>query len=75
MQVAHDKTFGSLAAIFPIRTEAEAVLLANEAEYGLAGYFSSKDISHMMRVARNLQCGMVWVNTGLRAHPRHHLVV
>lgn len=65
MQVAHDETFGPLAAIFPFRTEEEAVQLANDTEYGLASYFFSRNISRVMRVARKLQCGMVGVNTGL----------
>ncbi|KAK6227419.1 hypothetical protein QIS74_00974 [Colletotrichum tabaci] len=65
MEVAHDETFGPLAAIFSFKTEAEAVELANATEYGLAGYFFSKDISRVMRVARRLECGMLGVNTGL----------
>lgn len=65
MAVATDETFGPLAAIFPFTTEAEAVALANDTELGLAGYFFSKDIGTVMRVARKLQVGMVGVNTGL----------
>jgi succinate-semialdehyde dehydrogenase/glutarate-semialdehyde dehydrogenase len=65
MEVAHDETFGPLAAIFPFSTEDEAVRLANDTEYGLAGYLFSKNLSRVMRVARKLQCGMVGVNTGL----------
>ncbi|GKT83819.1 succinate-semialdehyde dehydrogenase [Colletotrichum tofieldiae] len=65
MEVAHDETFGPLAAIFSFKSEAEAVELANATEYGLAGYFFSKDISRVMRVAKRLECGMLGVNTGL----------
>ncbi|KAE9993151.1 hypothetical protein EG327_006330 [Venturia inaequalis] len=64
MLVANDETFGPLAPIFSFETEAEAVKLANETEFGLAGYFFSKDIGRVMRVARKLECGMVGVNTG-----------
>lgn len=65
MQVAYEETFGPLAAIFAFSDESEAIRLSNDTEYGLAGYFFSRDISRVMRVARQLQCGMVGVNTGL----------
>ena len=65
MDVAFDETFGPLAAIFSFDTEEEALQLANDTEFGLAGYFFSKDIGRVMRVAQKLECGMVGVNTGL----------
>jgi succinate-semialdehyde dehydrogenase/glutarate-semialdehyde dehydrogenase len=64
MKVATEETFGPLAAIFEFDTEDEAVELANDTEFGLAGYFFSKDVGRVLRVARQLQCGMVGVNTG-----------
>ena len=64
MQVATDETFGPLAPIFEFETEAEAISLSNDTEFGLAGYFFTKDIGRVMRVARALQCGMLGVNTG-----------
>jgi succinate-semialdehyde dehydrogenase/glutarate-semialdehyde dehydrogenase len=64
MLVANDETFGPLAPIFYFETEAEVVKLANDTEFGLAGYFFSKDIGRVMRVAKKLQCGMVGANTG-----------
>lgn len=64
MLVARDETFGPLAPVFEFVTEADAIRLANDTEFGLAGYFFSKDISRCMRVARKLQVGMVGVNTG-----------
>jgi succinate-semialdehyde dehydrogenase / glutarate-semialdehyde dehydrogenase len=64
MLVAKDETFGPLAPIFTFETEAEAVKLANDTEFGLAGYFFSKNIGQVLRVARKLQVGMVGVNTG-----------
>ncbi|OHW93432.1 succinate-semialdehyde dehydrogenase (nadp+) [Colletotrichum incanum] len=65
MEVAHDENFGPLAAIFSFKSEAEAVDLANTIEYGLAGYFFNKDISHIMRIARHFSYRMLGVNTGL----------
>jgi succinate-semialdehyde dehydrogenase/glutarate-semialdehyde dehydrogenase len=64
MLVASDETFGPLAPIFSFETESEAIDLANGTEFGLAGYFFSKDINRIMRVAQKLQVGMVGVNTG-----------
>lgn len=63
MQVATDETFGPLAAIFEFSTEEEVIELANSTEFGLAGYFFSNDASRVLRVARQLECGMVGVNT------------
>ena len=65
MEVAKDETFGPLAPIFSFSTESEALSLANDTEFGLAGYFYSKDVSRVLRVGRQLQCGMIGVNTGL----------
>ncbi|KAK2806494.1 hypothetical protein FQN50_005777 [Emmonsiellopsis sp. PD_5] len=65
MAVARDETFGPLAPIFPFDSEEEVLAMANDTEFGLAGYFFSQDLSRVFRVARKLECGMVGVNTGL----------
>lgn len=64
MLVAREETFGPLAPIFSFDTEAEVIKMANETEFGLAGYFFSKDVGRVLRVAQKLQVGMVGVNTG-----------
>lgn len=64
MMISKDETFGPLAPIFEFETEQDAIRLANDTEFGLAGYFFSKDIGRIMRVARKLKVGMVGVNTG-----------
>lgn len=64
MLVARDETFGPLAPVFEFETEADAIRLANDTEFGLAGYFFSKDIGRVMRVANKLKVGMVGANTG-----------
>ncbi|MDD2581667.1 MAG: aldehyde dehydrogenase family protein, partial [Desulfuromonadaceae bacterium] len=46
-------------------SDAEAVQMANDTEFGLASYFYSRDISRVWRVAEALEYGMVGVNTGL----------
>jgi succinate-semialdehyde dehydrogenase/glutarate-semialdehyde dehydrogenase len=65
MLVAHEETFGPLAPLFRFKTDAEAVALANDTEFGLASYFYSRDIGRIWRVAEALESGMVGINTGL----------
>lgn len=65
MRVQHEETFGPIAPLFEFETEDEAVKLANDTEFGLAGYFYAKDISRVWRVAERLETGMVGINTGL----------
>ena len=65
MRLAREETFGPLAAVFRFGTEAEAIQLANDTEYGLAAYFYARDLSRVYRVMERLEYGMVGVNTGL----------
>lgn len=69
MQLAQEETFGPVAGLFKFDTEADVVKLANAADVGLAGYFFSKDIQRVYRVAEALEVGMVGVNTGLISDP------
>jgi succinate-semialdehyde dehydrogenase/glutarate-semialdehyde dehydrogenase len=69
MAIASEETFGPVAALFPFKTEAEVVALANKAEVGLAGYFFSRDLQRVYRVAEALEVGMVGVNTGILSDP------
>ncbi|EQB44925.1 succinate-semialdehyde dehydrogenase [Colletotrichum gloeosporioides Cg-14] len=69
MIVSKDETFGPLAPVFEFETEQDVLRLANDTEFGLAGYFFSRDISRAMRVAQKLQVGMVGVNTGKISAP------
>jgi succinate-semialdehyde dehydrogenase/glutarate-semialdehyde dehydrogenase len=69
MRLASEETFGPIAGLFKFRTEAEVVELANRADVGLAGYFFSRDVQRIYRVAEALEVGMVGVNTGLISDP------
>ncbi len=60
-----EETFGPLAALCQFSTEAEVIELANNTDVGLAGYFFSRDVGRVWRVAEKLQVGMVGANTGL----------
>ncbi len=65
MAIAHEETFGPVAPLFRFRTEAEAIALANDTEFGLAAYFYGRDIARIWRVAEALEYGIVGINSGL----------
>ncbi|KAJ7468460.1 succinic semialdehyde dehydrogenase [Mycena latifolia] len=60
-----EETFGPLAALIKFETEEEVIRLANSTDVGLAGYFFSRDVGRVWRVAEKLEVGMVGCNTGL----------
>src|SRR6266513_3155297 len=51
MLVSHEETFGPVAPLIRFKTEDEVIRLANDTEFGLAGYFYSRDIGRIWRVA------------------------
>lgn len=65
MRVAREETFGPLAPLFRFSDEADVVRQANDTEFGLAGYFYTRDLGRTFRVAEALEYGMVGINTGL----------
>ncbi|MCY1407159.1 Glutarate-semialdehyde dehydrogenase DavD [compost metagenome] len=65
MLVARDETFGPLAPIFRFKTEAEAIQMANDTEFGLASYLYTRDLGRAWRVSEALEYGMVGVNEGI----------
>jgi succinate-semialdehyde dehydrogenase/glutarate-semialdehyde dehydrogenase len=65
MAIAREETFGPVAALFRFETEAEALAMANDTEFGLSAYFYSRDLSRVWRVAEAIESGMIGINTGL----------
>lgn len=63
MRVAQEEIFGPVACLLPFKDEAEGLRLANDVEYGLASYLWTQDVSKVMRLARHIEAGMVFVNT------------
>ncbi|WP_448213168.1 NAD-dependent succinate-semialdehyde dehydrogenase [Colwellia sp. MEBiC06753] len=65
MPIAKNEIFGPVAPIIAFDTEAEAIAMANDTEYGLAAYFYANDIGRVWRVSEALEYGMVGVNEGI----------
>ena len=65
MTVAGEETFGPVAPLFRFDTEAEAIRMANDTEFGLAAYFYTRDLARSWRVSEALEYGIVGLNTGL----------
>ena len=65
MRMAREEIFGPVAAIYRFQNEQEAIAMANDTEYGLAAYFYARDVGRIMRVAAQLEYGMIGINDGL----------
>lgn len=62
MKLAHEETFGPVAACFRFDTEDEVIKRANNTPFGLAAYFYTQDLQRVFRVSAALESGMVGVN-------------
>src|SRR5262245_42111589 len=65
MLVSHEETFGPVAPLIRFKTEEEVIRLANDTEFGLSGYFYSRDIGRIFRVAEAMETGIVGANVGI----------
>ena len=65
MIVSYEETFGPVAPLIRFKTEDEVIRLANNTEFGLAGYFYSRDIGRIFRVAEKMETGIVGANAGI----------
>ncbi len=64
-QTNQEEIFGPVVTLQPFDTEAEALMLANATQYGLAATVWTQDISRATRMASQLETGIVWVNCWL----------
>jgi len=64
-EIFREETFGPVAPLFRFETEAEAIAMANDTEFGLAAYFYSRDIGRIFRVAEALEYGIIGINEGI----------
>jgi succinate-semialdehyde dehydrogenase/glutarate-semialdehyde dehydrogenase len=65
MAVAREETFGPVAPLFRFDSEADAIRMANDTEFGLAAYLYTRDLARSWRVSEALEYGIVGLNTGI----------
>lgn len=68
MRVVREEIFGPVLVVVPFDDEDEAVAIANDSDYGLYDYVYSEDTARAFRVAQQLRCGHVGINTAQRNH-------
>jgi aldehyde dehydrogenase (NAD+) len=62
MTIAREEIFGPVLVMIPFKDEADAIRIANDTPYGLAGYIQSGDLERARRVARKVRAGSVYLN-------------
>ncbi|KAF4040448.1 Aldehyde dehydrogenase family [Phytophthora infestans] len=68
MRIWNEEIFGPVIQLSSFSSEEEVVRKANDTTAGLAGYFYTQDVARIFRVASELECGMVGVNSELVTH-------
>lgn len=68
-RIMREEAFGPVAPIATFATEAEAVQLANNTEFGLVAYAFTRDLNRGLRLAEELEVGMLGLNTGIVSNP------
>lgn len=62
MRIVKEEIFGPVLSVLTFKTEEEAIALANDTEYGLAGAVITKDGARALRVMKELRAGITWIN-------------
>lgn len=62
MKIVKEEIFGPVLTVLTFKTEEEAVALANDTSYGLAGAVCTKDGARALRVMKELRAGITWIN-------------
>ena len=65
MAISREEIFGPVAVLYPFATEADAIRMANDTQYGLAAYFYARDMGRVLRVAEALEYGILGINEGI----------
>jgi len=64
-RVNQEEIFGPVVTLMPFKTEAKALQMANGVKYGLSATLWTNNLDRTMRLSKQLQSGIVWVNTWL----------
>jgi aminomuconate-semialdehyde/2-hydroxymuconate-6-semialdehyde dehydrogenase len=64
-RVSQEEIFGPVVTVTPFRNESDVIAMANSTEYGLAASVWTSDLTRAHRVAEQVACGTIWVNTWL----------
>ncbi|HBC04611.1 MAG: 2-hydroxymuconic semialdehyde dehydrogenase [Aequorivita sp.] len=64
-RVNQEEIFGPVVTIMPFETEEEALQMANSVKYGLSSTLWTSDLNRTMRISKEIEAGIVWVNTWL----------
>lgn len=62
MKIAQEEIFGPVAVVIPFKNEQEAIDIANDSIYGLAGVVWTNDLRKAQRVTASIESGLLWVN-------------
>ncbi len=68
MRVAQEEIFGPVLTAIPFKDDADAIAIANDVEFGLAGYLWSQNVERCWKIADQLEAGMIWVNSENSRH-------
>jgi acyl-CoA reductase-like NAD-dependent aldehyde dehydrogenase len=71
MRVSQEEIFGPVLVVIPFDEDAEAVRIANDSPYGLAGAVWSSDNARAIKVAEQVRTGTVWINDYHMINPRY----
>jgi betaine-aldehyde dehydrogenase len=63
MRIAREEIFGPVVAVMPYADEAEAIRIANDTEYGLAGSIWTNDLDRGIELSRHVEAGIVAINS------------